>query len=67
VEHDWRGDRSSRAATKASRVFIYALNVARQAGHTSAIEQELVGALEREISATFLEPEQQDRAKSELN
>lgn len=42
---------------KAGRVFIYALNVARQAGQIAAIESEIVGALEREISATFVEVE----------
>ncbi|NUP06534.1 MAG: tetratricopeptide repeat protein [Polyangiaceae bacterium] len=61
---EWDGRKTP---SKASRVFIYALNVARQAGQTTAIEPEIVSALEREISATFLEPEQQERPESELN
>lgn len=72
-EHDEEGDGQAdwapghRAPAKASRVFIYALNVARQAGQATDIEPEIVSALEREISATFLEPEQQERDAKELN
>lgn len=50
-----------------TRVFIYAINVVRLAGNAEAIEHEITGALEREISATFLEAEQAERPESELN
>jgi tetratricopeptide (TPR) repeat protein len=59
------GERSPPA--RASRVFIYAINVARQAGQVSAIDGELLGALEREITATFLEPQQSERSAKEMN
>ncbi|NUO51957.1 MAG: tetratricopeptide repeat protein [Polyangiaceae bacterium] len=52
---------------RASRVFIYAINVARQAGQVAAIDGELLGALEREITATFLEPQQNERSAKEMN
>jgi tetratricopeptide (TPR) repeat protein len=58
--------RASRVA-RASRVFVYALNIARQAGQAAAIEHEVLAALEREITATFLEPEQSERSSKELN
>ncbi len=50
-----------------TRVFIYAINVVRLAGSAEAIEHEITGALEREITATFLEAEQAERPESELN
>jgi tetratricopeptide (TPR) repeat protein len=50
-----------------ARVFIYALNVARLAGGTEGIEREITLALEREITATFLEAEQSERSEKELN
>ncbi len=50
-----------------TRVFIYAINVVRLAGNAEAIEHEITAALEREISATFLEAEQAERPESELN
>jgi len=56
-------DRPSRA----TRVFIYALNVARQAGHAEALLPELLGALEREVTATFLEPRHDDSPPGTLN
>ena len=50
-----------------ARVFVYALNVARLAGNMEAIEREITLALEREITATFLEAEQAERPEKELN
>ena len=46
------------------RIFVYALNVVRLAGNFDAIEREITLALEREITATFLESE---RPQRELN
>jgi tetratricopeptide (TPR) repeat protein len=51
----------------ALRVFIYALNVARLAGGVEGIDREIGLALEREITATFLEAEQSERPPQELN
>ena len=45
-----------------ARIFVYALNVARLAGNTDGIEREITQALEREITATFLEGEQDEKA-----
>jgi hypothetical protein len=39
------------------RVFIYQRNVERAAGGAHAMEEELLAALEREITAVFLEPD----------
>lgn len=50
-----------------ARVFVYAINVARLAGSADGIEHEIGLALEREITATFLEAEQAERPESELN
>ncbi|MFO0758677.1 MAG: tetratricopeptide repeat protein [Byssovorax sp.] len=50
-----------------ARVFVYALNVSRLAGNIEAIEREITLALEREITATFLEAEQAERPDHELN
>jgi tetratricopeptide (TPR) repeat protein len=50
-----------------SRIFVYALNVARLAGNVEAIEREITTAMEREITATFLEAEQAERPEKELN
>lgn len=61
---DERGPREGRAAT---RVFVYALNITRLAGNLDGIEREIAHAIEREISATFLEPEQGERTEKELN
>ncbi len=52
---------------RCTRVFIYAVNVARLAGHVDALETETLEALEREITATFLEPEQKERPAREMN
>lgn len=60
-------DERSKELRQASRVFIYALNIARLAGGVDAIEHEVALAIEREISATFLEPEQGERPTRELN
>jgi len=56
-----------RAPSRAGRVFIYALNVSRQASQLSQVEPEIVSALEREITATFLEPEQKELSAKEMN
>lgn len=50
-----------------TRVFIYALNVARLAGSADGLEREITQGLEREITATFLEAEQSERTAKELN
>jgi hypothetical protein len=50
-----------------TRLFIYAINVVRLAGTAETIEHEITAALEREITATFLEAEQAERPESELN
>jgi tetratricopeptide (TPR) repeat protein len=60
-------DERSKEFRQASRVFIYALNIARLAGGVDSIEHEIALAIEREISATFLEPEQGERPNRELN
>jgi Flp pilus assembly protein TadD len=49
------------------RVFVYALNVARLSGNADAVEREITLALEREITVTFLEAEQNERTERELN
>jgi tetratricopeptide (TPR) repeat protein len=49
------------------RVFVYALNVVRLAGNFDTLEREITLALEREITATFLEADQADRPSRELN
>jgi hypothetical protein len=50
-----------------ARVFVYALNVTRLAGSVDTIEREISLALEREITATFLEAEQGEKTEKELN
>jgi Flp pilus assembly protein TadD len=62
-----RASRDPRDDRPASRVFVYALNVVRLAGNFEALEREITLALEREITATFLEAEQAERPKGELN
>ncbi|AUX22772.1 UDP-N-acetylglucosamine--peptide N-acetylglucosaminyltransferase [Sorangium cellulosum] len=62
-----RGLRGSAEAHPCSRVFVYALNVARLAGSIEALDREINLALEREITATFLEAEQNERTEKELN
>lgn len=62
-ERGFRGSDSRPCA----RVFVYALNVARLAGSIEGIEREVTLALEREITATFLEAEQAERSERELN
>lgn len=49
------------------RIFIYALNVARMAGHRDGLAAEVTSALEREISNVFLEGKQSERPQRELN
>jgi tetratricopeptide (TPR) repeat protein len=60
------GSRDDRARS-CTRVFIYALNVARLAGSIDDLEREITLGLEREITATFLEAEQSERHEKELN
>ena len=63
-----RARATAAASAPCARVFVYALNVARLAG---SAERHRAGdhacALEREITATFLEAEQAERPESELN
>jgi tetratricopeptide (TPR) repeat protein len=47
------------------RVFVYQRNVERAAGSLEAVEGELAGALEREVTAVFLEGQKPE--KSQLN
>jgi tetratricopeptide (TPR) repeat protein len=54
-------------ARPCTRIFVYALNVTRLSGNFDGIEREIMLALEREITATFLEVEQAERSESELN
>ncbi|MFO7179341.1 MAG: tetratricopeptide repeat protein [Pseudomonadota bacterium] len=49
------------------RVFVYQRNVERLAGSLDQVEREIRLALEREITATFLEPEQESRPNRALN
>ncbi|MGC4088280.1 MAG: tetratricopeptide repeat protein [Polyangiaceae bacterium] len=44
-------------STLSARVFVYQRNVERLAGSVEQVEAEVLSALEREITATFLEPE----------
>jgi hypothetical protein len=59
--------RMGRGDPPCARVFIYSINVARLSGSVDAIEREITHALEREITATFLEAEQAERPEHELN
>jgi len=52
---------------RCTRIFVYALNVSRLSGGLEILEREILSALEREITATFLEPEQGTRTQTELN
>ena len=60
-------DRDDNDGRPCQRIFVYALNVIRLAGDVDAIGQEITLALEREITATFLEAEQAERGDRELN
>ncbi|MGK3983208.1 tetratricopeptide repeat protein [Sorangium sp. So ce291] len=62
-----RGLRGNAEVHPCARVFVYALNVARLAGSIEALDREINLALEREITATFLEAEQNERTEKELN
>ena len=62
-----RTPRDAAEARPCGRIFVYALNVVRLAGNFEAIEREVTLALEREITATFLEAEQAERPERELN
>jgi hypothetical protein len=47
------------------RIFVYQRNVERSAGSVDAMDAELAGALEREVTAVFLEGQKPD--KDQLN
>ena len=49
------------------RIFLYQRNIERVAGSADALDQETSAALEREITATFLEGETRQRDVRELN
>ena len=66
VGPEW-GSGARRGVARARRVFVYAVNVARQAGSEDEIEAELLHALEQEVTVSFLEPEQAERSSHELN
>jgi hypothetical protein len=51
----------------ASRVFVYQRNIERLAGGSERLEQEVLSAFEREITATFLEGDSAQKDKRELN
>lgn len=59
--------RTNAVEGRCTRIFVYALNVARLSGGMDILEREILSALEREITATFLEPEQTTRTRTELN
>lgn len=54
-------------ASRCQRVFVYQRNVERVAGGEDAVEAELSSAIEREITAMFLEGETRTRDARELN
>jgi tetratricopeptide (TPR) repeat protein len=53
--------------TLSARVFVYQRNVERLAGSVEQVEAEILNALEREITATFLEPEVAANPERALN
>jgi tetratricopeptide (TPR) repeat protein len=55
------------APQSCTRVFVYQRNIERLAGGTERLEQEITAALEREITATFLEGDSARKDKRELN
>jgi hypothetical protein len=52
----------SKSGFMTARVFVYQRNVERLAGSVEQVEAEILGALEREITATFLEPQTNESA-----
>jgi tetratricopeptide (TPR) repeat protein len=64
---DLIGDQRLGPDPRCTRMFVYALNVARLSGGVETLDREILSALEREISATFLEVEQGSRPPDELN
>jgi hypothetical protein len=54
-------------STISARVFVYQRNVERLAGSIEQVEPEIRLALEREITATFLEPEATSDPNRALN
>jgi Flp pilus assembly protein TadD len=54
-------------ANATARVFVYQRNVERLAGSVETIETELKNALEREIIATFVDPEREPGTTNVLN
>jgi len=57
----------SAGSTLSARVFVYQRNVERLAGSVEQVEAEVLSALEREITATFLEPEVSGGPEHALN
>jgi tetratricopeptide (TPR) repeat protein len=53
--------------TPCSRIFFYQRNIERLAGGLELLEEEVRGALEREITVTFLEEGAGQRSQKELN
>jgi hypothetical protein len=50
-----------------ARVFVYQRNVERVTGSVELVQAEITAALEREITATFLDPERPPGEKESLN
>ena len=65
LSHEEQPDAAERATC--ARVFVYGLNVSRLSGGVEGLEREIALALEREITATFIEPEQESKPARELN
>lgn len=61
TDEQGRPDRQPGDNRPCARVFVYGLNVARLAGNVDGLEREVTLALEREITATFLETDQDEK------
>ena len=55
------------APVRAARLFLYAVNLSRAAGTPDAMEAEVTDAIEREISAVFLELDPAEPERHDLN
>jgi tetratricopeptide (TPR) repeat protein len=53
--------------TSATRIFVYQRNIERLSGGTERLDQEIISAFEREITATFLEGDPATKDKRDLN
>jgi tetratricopeptide (TPR) repeat protein len=51
----------------ATRIFVYQRNIERLSGGTERLDQEIISAFEREITATFLEGDPATKDKRDLN